>query len=57
MILTTTQLEGFQKVQAALNDICKKYQQHAFCKWYWLEEMDFFHMIGPDGYTQAVPMI
>jgi hypothetical protein len=57
LLLYPEQLEGFQKVQAALNDVCKKNTQMAICRWYWLEEMDFFHMIGPKGWTQALPIL
>lgn len=51
------QVEALQKVTSALSDSCKQYSGHPFCKWYWLSEMEILHMLTPDGYTQAWPMI
>ncbi|EGD80807.1 hypothetical protein PTSG_01396 [Salpingoeca rosetta] len=48
---------AFQKVQSALAEVCKAHPDHAVCRWYALSEYDIIGMIGPTGFTKAIPLL
>eukprot|EP00056_Hartaetosiga_gracilis_P016434 m.5023 g.5023 ORF g.5023 m.5023 type:complete len:1351 (-) comp4099_c0_seq2:162-4214(-) len=47
---------AFRKIQSSLNNVCKANMEHGFCKWYLLQDHDFYHMIADSGHSKAIPM-
>lgn len=48
------ELQAFRELQKSIGEVCKANPEHVFCRWYQLEDLDFFGIISEAGYTPVV---
>ncbi len=53
-----SELATFQSIQSELTSACSTHPDEPACKWYALEDLEFFALINKEGYPEApVPFL